>query len=258
VSSLADAIVRSRAAWPGIEVPEDAFAKWLELRQGGGAELQVTDLWLACACARGDPRAVRAFDRAFGPALRALHARFGYLSEGPDDFLQSVHEALFVGDKPKIEAYSGKGALRAWLSVTVTRLLLNAKTRRTREVPVADQFFDALAGPSNPEALHLRKAHAQTLREALGVAIERLSLRHRNMLRYAVIDDLGIDAIAKIYAVHRATAARWLASAKDALAAGLRDALRDRLGTGTADLRSLMHATVSQLELSLARHLQPE
>jgi RNA polymerase sigma-70 factor (ECF subfamily) len=253
--------VRARAAWPGIEVPEDVFAKWLEQREqreGGGAELEVTDLWLACACARGDPRALRAFDSAFGPALRALHARFGYLSEGPDDFLQSVHESLFIGDKPKIEAYSGKGALRAWLRVAVTRLLLNAKTRKTREVPVADQFFDALAEQSNPEAEHVRKVHGQTLREALGVAIERLSLRDRNMLRYAVVDELGIDAIAKVYAIHRATAARWLASAKDALAAGLREALRERLGTETTDVQSLMRATLSQLELSLARHLRRE
>jgi len=56
--------------------------------------------------------------------------------------------------------------------------------------------------------------------------------RERNLLRYQVLDRLGIDHIGALHGVHRVTAARWIAHARRALIEGVRRRLQDRLGCG--------------------------
>src|SRR5688572_30340522 len=58
-----------RAAWPGLEVPEDAFVRHLaeNLPDEGDLDsclsrMHCSDLYLACGCAAGDPAALAAFD----------------------------------------------------------------------------------------------------------------------------------------------------------------------------------------------------
>src|SRR4051794_38286958 len=73
--------IRARAAWPEVAVPPPAFGGHLAGAIGAtsGAvalalgELHVDALYLACACAQGDARALRAFeDRYFGDIEPAL------------------------------------------------------------------------------------------------------------------------------------------------------------------------------------------
>lgn len=245
---------RGRVAWPGIEVPGDAFAAWVEQRSQAG-ELPHEDLYLACACARRDPSALRAFDAAFAADFDALHRRFPYLPSGADDIRQRVHEKLFVGEQPKIVDYAARGSLRAWLRVTVTRMLLNMHSREAREVPVAEEILRALPAPTDPEAAHLRKTQDAAFRAAFAEAVERIGYRDRNVLRYALVEGLGIDAIGKIHAVHRATAARWLGDAKDTLASTFRRTLKEQLGIGDSEVASLVRDVQSHIDLTLARYL---
>ena len=64
-------------------------------------------------------------------------------------------------------------------------------------------------------------------------------------------------ALATMYGVHRATAKRWLASARETLMQRTREHLQAALGVNTVELRSAMDLARSRLELSLSRVLGP-
>src|SRR5262249_131485 len=77
---LADIVQAARAAWPGVELPPEMFLAHVRSKLGDGLpieptlrELHTADLYLACACARGDPHALAAFDeRCLSVVDRAL------------------------------------------------------------------------------------------------------------------------------------------------------------------------------------------
>src|SRR5262249_47881477 len=159
---VSELLARGRAAWPGVEVTEAIFAAWANERIVEGEAPLHEDLYLACACAGRDPAALRAFDAAFGEEFAALFKRFGYLATGADDVRQHLYEKLFVGEKPTIAQYAGRGALRTWVRVAITRTLLNRTADRApREVPAGEELFAALPDPSDPETAHLRKIHGE-------------------------------------------------------------------------------------------------
>jgi RNA polymerase sigma-70 factor (ECF subfamily) len=83
--------------------------------------------------------------------------------------------------------------------------------------------------------------------------VEALAPRQRTLLRYAYVDGLGIDRIAPLFAVHRATAARWLAEARLELLRHTRKILAARLALPVEELQSLLRSVESQLHVSLAR-----
>jgi RNA polymerase sigma-70 factor (ECF subfamily) len=249
-----DAFEQGRKRFPDFDVPEERFRAWVAERADA---THVEDLYLACACASGDERALRVFGETVAPDLAAIHRRYAYLPAEADDFKQLVYEKFFAGDKPKICEYAGRGELRTWVRVALTRLFLNAATRETREVPVHEEIFLALRDTNDPEISAIRRAHLWAIRESFHDAVDRIGFRDRNLLRYAIVDGLGVAGIAKIYAVHKATAARWLADAKDAIGIELRVALKERLAASDSDVASILRAMQSQIDLTLAQSLVP-
>src|SRR5262245_61492296 len=249
-----DVFEQAKRRFPDFDVPEERFRAWLAEREGVD---HVEDLYLACACASGDGKALRVFDETLASDLAAIHRRYAYLPAEADDFRQLVYEKLFAGDKPKICEYAGRGELKTWVKVALTRLFMNAATRETREVPVHEEIFLALRDTNDPEIAAIRRAHLEAIRQSFHDAGDRIGFRDRNLLRYAIVDGLGVAGIAKIYAVHKATAARWLADAKDAIGTELRVALKERLATSDSDVASILRAMQSQIDLTLAQSLVP-
>ena len=86
-------------------------------------------------------------------------------------------------------------------------------------------------------------------------AIALLAPRDRLLLKYHYIDSLSIDRIGAIYDIHRATAARWVAAAREALAVQAQGLLSARLGVTASQLRSIARMVESQLDLSIQRLL---
>jgi RNA polymerase sigma-70 factor (ECF subfamily) len=64
-----------------------------------------------------------------------------------------------------------------------------------------------------------------------------------------------VDQIATVYQVHRATAARWVAKAREELARKTRDALRKRLELSQSQFESVVRMIESQIDLSIERLL---
>jgi len=75
------------------------------------------------------------------------------------------------------------------------------------------------------------------------------------VLRLHLLDGLNIDRIGQLHDVHRATAARWLASAREALAKDTQRILQARLQVSRSEFESLLRLVRSDLDVSLCRIL---
>src|SRR5262245_18961335 len=108
VTSHADfdvAYARAKAAWPDVEGDRDELAAYVEQRAAPDddlARLRIDDLYLACACVRGQPRAIEAFMASYGVELEAAVQRMPDGAMTPADLHQALREKLFTGAIPKI------------------------------------------------------------------------------------------------------------------------------------------------------------
>ena len=271
VDELREAWLAARSTWPDVDVGAEDFAAFVRERVGGTdahadagggvGPTRTSDLYLACACASGDNAALAAFERAYFPEIDHAMRRHGGRGVPPiDEVRQLVRTKLFVagpGSRPKIADYSGRGDLRSWFRVAVSRVILNLSTRPSPEVPVEDDLLAGLLGGSDtPELEHARLAYRAEFRAALDEAFAALTDRDRALLRYAFYENLTVEAIGALHGVHKTTAARWVVRAHRTLFERVRASLMERLRIGETELASVLRAFGSRLELSLERYLQ--
>ncbi len=252
-------IDEARAALPELVFEDAALEKWIRDRIPEGdenehlAQMRAPDLLLAMKCAEGDRAAIELFERRCFEEVAFAHARIKP-KVTVDEAKQMMRDRLFVAKK--IEKYGGTGDVRGWFRVTVVRQLLNVATRAPKETTLEERLLEALPAAANdPELEHARRLYTPVVTEALSEGIAKLERRERALLRLAVCDGLGIDAIGELYGVHRATAARWIAGAREKLEANVKDVLRGRLGAGEESLASVLRLVGSQVEISLRGHL---
>lgn len=259
---LAEFVARALAARPGLDVV--SFTASLAERAPGNLDAfletaRAEDLALAHECALGDSAALAAFERLyFGEIERALlKVKRGKIDR--QDFEQRIRERLFVstdGRPPRIAGYSGQGDLRAWFRVTVTRTMINESQRPSRDAPTEDEELAAMPhGAADPELELLRRKYSQEFRASFARALGALDARDRAILGYTVVEKLGIDALAEVYDVHRATAARWVQKARDGLVAGVRADLEKSLKVPTHEMESILRLVADDVEVSIRRLL---
>jgi RNA polymerase sigma-70 factor (ECF subfamily) len=83
-------------------------------------------------------------------------------------------------------------------------------------------------------------------------AISTLDAEQRNLLRLHYLEGLTLDELAAFFGVHRATIARRVAEAREAVSDGMAERLKAALGLSAADLDSLLVLLRSQLEVSIS------
>lgn len=240
---------------------ESAAQRWVPgvdlatLRAELGARLDdaVSDpdgLALAWAALRGVPAALEALDQTIRGALAALPA-----DVDGDEAAQRARERLLVGGAqvgPRLAEYAGRGALGTWVRVVVTREGLQLLRARGRERRSDDEVLADHALPdADPEVVHLKRHYRAEFRAAFGVAWQALSPEERTLLRWHYLDDLSIDAIGGLLAMHRATAARRLVRVRERLLVGTHDALATALGVAVGEVRSILRLIHSELDVSL-------
>ena len=159
---------------------------------------------------------------------------------------QRLREKLVLGERPGILGYAGTGALRGWIRAAALHMLLNVVQRETREEPAADdELMDLVIGDEpSAEAAYVKLTCRAELELALASALGSLSIE-TSLLRYAFVDRRSIDEIGAIYNVHRATAARWVASARVQLVDFTRRDLTRRLAISNAEANSIIVAALS-------------
>jgi RNA polymerase sigma-70 factor (ECF subfamily) len=239
-------------AWPGIAVGEDEFSAYI--RDRAGDEAHDADLYLACACAKGDAAALASFERTFFGDVDAVALR---VKGSADELKQLLRHKLFVGDNARIRDYSGRGTLRTWFRITATRLALNVAAGDARQRPIEPEALAFLVGGTeDPELEYFKRTYGDAFREAFREAFRSLESQERNLLRYAFAQGLTVQEIGTIYDVHRATAARWVRSAVERLAARVKEKLRVRLGVSELEYEAILRLIESQLHITLERYMQ--
>ncbi len=265
---LAELFTAGKAAWPTVSVDEPTFlahlgARFPETEQALGLlrQLHAGDLYLACACSRGDAVALAALETHFLLELAPAIARVRSAPAFVDEVQQRVRRQLMVADNgpPKISDYSGYGALMNWVRATAVRAATRHIRQEARELPLEHEALAALAQPNaDPELAYIQELYREDFKTAFEAALGALSSRDRNVLRLHVLDGLNIAEVGSLYRTHRSTIARWIASARELLLEETRRNLREKHGFHTTELESLMNLLHSQLDVSLARLLRPE
>lgn len=253
----------ARAAWPGIDLPEDTFVALVDASASGPEarpleELPAAELWLALACVRGDPQALGELEtRVFQRAEVALR-HMGMATDMIADVLQIVRMWLLVaeaGQAPRILAAAVQGNLPGLVRVVAVRQALNIR-RKDRRLDVGDQrLLDQLAPDDDPELAALKAEHSAVFKAAIEDAVAGLKAQDRNVLRMHLIHGLPIDAIGQVFQVHRATAARWLTAIRAQIDRESRRLLRERQGITDADFDSLMRLAECNIQVSFHRVL---
>jgi RNA polymerase sigma-70 factor (ECF subfamily) len=261
-SALANAVAAAAAAWPEVKLAAEEFVPYLAIRLPAGddpveslAALQVADLYLACACSRGDPGALAAFDARCLSVVDLALARMSAPRAVVDEVKQMVRRLLLVaeGRPPRIVDYAGRGDLRGFVRVTAVREALHL-LRRGRPELALDTAADALgvrAASDDPELAYLKDLYRAEFKIAFREAMGALSDRQRNLIAQHFLDGLTLEQMAALYRVHRATVVRWLAAAREALLRGTHRAMTARLKVRPAELDSILRLIDSQLDVSI-------
>ncbi len=263
IGSVQALAAAGRAAWPTLALPEQVFAEELEANLGAArdqetalARLRPDDFYLACACARGEEAAIRAFEERFARVIDGAVARFARTREKRDELKQLLRERLFVaapGARPRIATYTGQGFLENWLRVAAVRAFVNAQRRILPDAPGAEESFGSMPGDQDVELGFLKSHYRGAFKKAFAVAAGSLTPADRLILHLTVRDGLTCDELAVSLGVHRATAARRAARARQLLIDATRAELSRALRVETGELTSILELVESNLDLSISR-----
>lgn len=265
-AALAEALAAGRAAWPDLALDPHDFIAHLTARLPEGPDpgaavraLHAADLYLACACARGDARALAWFDEHFLSAVGRAWGGRHRLAHLADEVRQALRVRLLVSDgggPPRIAGYSGRGPLGAWVRMAATRLGLDL-VRRERPEARGDDELLLEAREDDPELQYLKTRYAAELNEALQTTLAALSARTASVLRLHYQEGMTVDAIGTMYRVSGRTVQRWLAEARRTILDETRRLLGERLGLTDSRLDSLIGLVRSRLDISLSQYLLP-
>jgi RNA polymerase sigma-70 factor (ECF subfamily) len=242
--------LHGRAAWPAIEVAEDEFAA---VARRVPAATDGAELYIACACAAGDAAAILAVEARYFACIAGGVRRLRLPEDDAHEVAQTLRQRLFVGGTARagVIEYAGSGRLGGLVQVAATRIALNLLRGRRR---IADEIV-ADAPTAASDAVYAKAEYRDAIKRAIEEAAATLAPRDRTLLRLHLVERSSIDDVAALYRVHRATAARWIAAAREALVARTQKRFLETVRLDARDDLGLASFVESQLTLSLQRIL---
>lgn len=261
---LLELVAAARAAWPEIEVAPLDFLRYVVERlplegdvAAALAGLHAADLYLACACLRGDERALASFERHVLSEVSSYLSRGEAQSDFHAEVKQLLRHRLLVGDgaAPKIGSYTGRGPLKTWLRIAMTRAAIDLRRRAEPIVPADDALAEPRAA-NDPELAYLKEHYRRELGHAMRATLAALSDRESNVLWLRYYEGLSAEAIGATYRVSARTVQRWLDAAREHVLAETHKLLAERLHVEPSEIRAMIHMARSQLEVSFSRLLR--
>lgn len=258
--TLVERIRRAGASWDGIVVDDAALQShvlmWAGLRsREAGEPADPAELFIAIACILDVRGAVQAFEKRYVDSAMSALRSYRLSPDEADEARQRMRVALFVDrrdDAPVLLQCAGYGRLGGLVRVVLVRAAMRLRSNK----PLPDLPVELLADGADTHGLLADDEHQVLLKAAFAHATAALDLRARTVLRLHYLRGVSGSQIGRMHGVHRGTAARWLASARNDL---LREVHRYLLAEApeleqwpAAKLRELVH---SRLELSLSRIL---
>lgn len=262
-TAIAAAHGRARTRWPDVNVDVAKFADEIFRRLGADVDSDklaayvTDDVYLAIACLDGDRAAIDHLERDYFSEIDRAARKVRATDDQANEVRGHLRRILFTAEPTRaasLAEFTGKGDLRGYLRVIATRELIRAVNRSRKEEPI-EPLLEQLDVSRAPELAMLRLRHGPTIAEALRAALEALEERPRSLLRYSLVSGWSVDRIGELYGVHRATAARWLNAARDALGEQIRREVAARLTIAVSDVDSIVRQVQSQIDVSLLRIL---
>lgn len=234
----------------GFRVPDQVLRGWVAPMTG----TPDPGVALACGLFHQQPEARAAFERLVTPRVKAALQRAGATAVEVDELVQaSLTRVLVESGGERLKQYRGQGTFPAFVITVALRLFSTTRSATTREAP--DEGLERLPAVLDLERHLARSQHRAHFSQAFRAAIEALPARQRTLLKLNLVNGSSIDELAPMYQVSRATVARWLAQARDALRT---ETLR-RLSATTRmegdDLEGLMASLESSFDVSLRRFI---
>jgi RNA polymerase sigma-70 factor (ECF subfamily) len=266
---LSALLARARAAHANLDVADEAFVACVaraaaRLPAGGLAleQLEIEDLFLACACGQGAPGAAEAFDARCGARLRSAIASATKNEDERKEMEQRLRQLLLVGSAekpPHLSTFGGQAPLDRWVTVVAQRQIVTVirseqAERRAREGAAKEAA--ALEGALHPEVAFLKERYKGAFEEAMAAALEKLPQRERLVLKLHLLSGVTVVQIGQMYGVSHSTVSRWLAEAREVVATEVREHMRAHAGLSPSELSSLAGLVASQLDLSMSRLLE--
>ena len=184
----------------GVTADPTAFASALGALAKAGVnptDADIEEVWLAVACAAGQPAATEELERRYLGQL-AVQLKHLQLDDATlADVLQTTRRRLLIGKDgatPRIVGYAGRGQLAALTRVVATRAALDAKrsSKRKREVDLGG-LTQVLMASATPEMVAASAHKQQIFREAFEAAVAALPASERTIMRLYAVDGVGID-----------------------------------------------------------------
>lgn len=220
--------------------------------------VSVADLYLALGCLKGIPEAVECLRGLMAPECKAAATRLKGSHYEPSDIGQLLLMHVLVPEparRPRLAAYGGRGPLRAWLRVTLARLMGQLLDRRQEtELAMDDLILSTLASPDmdTPERTFLQRETQAHLRRAAAQAFATLSAAERVALRQYYGQGVGIDGLAKLWGQHRSSAARRVLRARSTFQSLVRRALMAQLQLPPGAVEQLLAQLTSRWAVGLS------
>jgi RNA polymerase sigma-70 factor, ECF subfamily len=258
---LGAACETARAELPALALDERALVA--AIARGAGDDLaahletcNVGELALAVAAGDHVEGAIEELERRYHAAISGACRRFEQPGYPADDLRQVLRTKLFVArpdHRPKIADYDGRGSLESWLRVTATREFIDLTRRkdRQRERAAGDQEVEQLLAPVDIQFEAIKAEYRAVVIAAMIEAVRELAAGDRHLLRQHLIAGLTIDQLGTVLGMHRATAARRIARARELLAKRTRALVGERLGLDEHELGEIYALVRSKLDVSI-------
>ena len=198
------------------------------------------------------PQSADRFEQMYVTAIRQRLMAMKLPAHQQDEVIQQTRVKLFTADdtlSPKIMRYAGDGKLTGLVVVTASRLALDMLRQ---PVPVEHDDALMLATTVDPQLGFLKDHYRAAFATAVRETMAELAPRGRNLLRLHHLDGVGLEPLATMYQVHRATVVRWLADARNDIFIGARKRLGISLGNASAsEVDSVIALLASRFEVSM-------
>ena len=181
LASARRVIDTGRARWPEIKIPDaDVFEALLpRFCTDALTENHPRDLFLATACAQGDPGALRVLESDFFSKIPVRLGRFRIDATEMEDLLQSLRTRVLSPPEPKIGSFSGRGPLAHWLHIAAVRLAINHVGTKSPDASDAAVIAQLIEADELPEISVLRREGREKVATALAEAVACLSVRQK-------------------------------------------------------------------------------
>jgi RNA polymerase sigma-70 factor (ECF subfamily) len=224
------------------------------------SRLQIEDLVLARACARGHQRAWEVFMLRFREKLYDSARQITRDDSTGRELADSVYADLYgtqirEGERiSKLASYSGRGSLAGWLRTVISQEYINNYRKRRRLVSLDAECEE---GAQFPAAAPVVVATAdERLEYAVDSALQALAPEDRFVLASYFLDDRTLAEIARALSVHESTISRKVEKLtktlrkqifKQLMALGMsRRQAEEALAADVRDLRVDIRASLAQ------------